>query len=50
MTKILTAVLATGLMLSAAGGAYAAAPKTKAACEKVKTMKWDETSSKCVKK
>jgi hypothetical protein len=49
MTKILSAVLAAGLMLSA-GSAYAAAPKTKAACEKVKAMKWDDISSKCVKK
>lgn len=26
------------------------APKTKADCEKAKGMKWDDASSKCVKK
>ncbi|HET6322478.1 MAG TPA: hypothetical protein VFF87_10545 [Hyphomicrobium sp.] len=25
-------------------------PKTKASCEKISTMKWDDASSKCVKK
>ena len=50
MTKILTAVLATGLLFSAVGTASAATPKTKAACEKMKNMKWDDTTSKCVKK
>jgi hypothetical protein len=49
MTKILSAVLATGLLFSVAGSAYAATPKTKAACEKVKNMKWDDATSKCVK-
>jgi uncharacterized protein YcgI (DUF1989 family) len=50
MSKILGAMLATGLLFSVAGTAYAAAPKTKAACEKVKTMAWDETTKKCMKK
>jgi ABC-type Fe2+-enterobactin transport system substrate-binding protein len=51
-TRILSAVLATGFLLSAAplAAQAAATPKTKAACEKVKNMKWDDTSSKCVKK
>ena len=50
--NILSAALAAGIAFSVAGSAaYAAAtPKTKAACEKVKTMKWDEATSKCVKK
>jgi hypothetical protein len=52
ITRILSTALAAALMVSVAGSgvAYAATPKTKAACEKVKTMMWDEATSKCVKK
>jgi len=51
IARILSATLAAGLVFSIAGSAaYAATPKTKAACEKVKTMKWDDANSKCVKK
>jgi hypothetical protein len=51
MTTILRTILAAGLVLSIAGpiAANAATPKTKAACEKVKNMKWDDSASKCVK-
>jgi uncharacterized membrane protein len=47
--NVLSAALAAGIAFSVAGSAaYAATPKTKAACEKVKTMKWDEATNKCV--
>lgn len=51
MKKLSYAVLA-GLVLAATGPivANAAAPKTKAACEKSTKMKWDDATSKCVKK
>jgi ABC-type Fe2+-enterobactin transport system substrate-binding protein len=53
--KILNSAIIAGLLLAAgmpivASAADAAAPKTKAACEKVKNMKWDDTSKACVKK
>ncbi len=54
MSKKLTM---TALLAAVAFGAVAPgiamakdAPKTKAACEKVSTMKWDDATSKCVKK
>ena len=52
IARILTAAVLTGFMFSvAAPAAYAAgAPKTKAACEKMKDMKWDAATKKCVKK
>ena len=53
MTKkiLSTAVLAGVLFGLAAPIAQAkSAPKTKAECEKITTMKWDESASKCVKK
>jgi hypothetical protein len=50
-------ILATTILAALAFGALApsiamakGAPKTKAACEKITTMKWDDASSKCVKK
>lgn len=49
-------LLATAVLAAVALGAVAPAaiaknaPKTKAACEKITTMKWDDGSSKCVKK
>ena len=50
-------LLSTAILAAIAFGAVApgiamakGAPKTKAACEKIATMKWDDASSKCVKK
>ncbi|WP_195930321.1 hypothetical protein [Hyphomicrobium album] len=50
-------LLSTAILAAIAFGAVAPgiamakdAPKTKAACEKITTMKWDDASSKCVKK
>jgi hypothetical protein len=50
MTRMLSATVTAALLFSAAGAANAAAPKTKAACEKMKSMTWDDATSKCVKK
>ena len=49
---IATAILATVAFGAVAPGIAMAkgAPKTKAACEKISTMKWDDASAKCVKK
>lgn len=50
-------LLTTAILAAVAFGAVAPgiavakdAPKTKAACEKMTNMKWDDASSKCVKK
>ncbi len=50
-------LMTTAILAAVAFGAVAptvalakGAPKTKAACEKISTMKWDDTASKCVKK
>jgi hypothetical protein len=50
--KIVSSAVLAGLLLAAAPiVSYAAdAPKTKADCEKAKNMKWDDATSKCVKK
>jgi hypothetical protein len=49
MTKILSSAIVAGLLLSvSAPVAFAAEPKTKAACEKAK-MKWDADTKKCTK-
>ena len=52
--KILSSAIIAGLVLAAspivATAADAAAPKTKAACEKTKDMKWDDATKACVKK
>ncbi|MFA5898859.1 MAG: hypothetical protein WC829_07065 [Hyphomicrobium sp.] len=49
---VMTAVLSALAFGAVAPGIAMAksAPKTKADCEKVSTMKWDDTASKCVKK
>jgi hypothetical protein len=49
---IATAILATVAFGAVAPGIAMAkgAPKTKAACEKISTMKWDDAGAKCVKK
>jgi hypothetical protein len=50
-------LISTAILAAVAFGAIApgiamakGAPKTKAACEKISTMKWDDAGSKCVKK
>ena len=49
---LINAVLAAVAFSFVAPGIAAAkdTPKTKASCEKISTMKWDDTASKCVKK
>ena len=51
--KLLTTTILAALAFGAVAPGIAmakGAPKTKAACEKISTMKWDDASSKCVKK
>ena len=49
MKKLVMVLVALGLAVGvAAPAAYAAAPKTKAACEKA-LMKWDDTAKTCSK-
>jgi hypothetical protein len=51
--KLLSSAILAGLLMSVSAPvvSYAGdAPKTKADCEKAKNMKWDDSSSKCVKK
>jgi hypothetical protein len=50
-------LMTTAILAAVAFGAFApsiamakGAPKTKAACEKIATMKWDDAGAKCVKK
>jgi hypothetical protein len=51
MSKILSAAIVAGLLCAFAAPAFAAdAPKTKAECEKMKDMKWDDAAKACVKK
>lgn len=53
ISKVLSAAVMAGLLMTVAAPvvAYAAdAPKTKAACKKVKGMKWDAKTKACVKK
>jgi len=53
MSKILSTAILAGLLFGLAGPGIAQAkstPKTKAACEKITNMKWDDATSKCVKK
>jgi hypothetical protein len=52
MSKILSAAILAGLMFGLAAPAVQAkdAPKTKADCAKMANMKWDDATSKCVKK
>ncbi len=52
LAKLLSGALVAGLLVAVAAPITAEAaglPKTKAACEKVKTMHWDDASGKCVK-
>jgi hypothetical protein len=50
--KFLSTAIVAGLLVGLAAPIAEAksAPKTKAACEKMTNMKWDDSSSKCVKK
>ena len=51
--KLLTTTILAAIAFGAVAPGIAmakGAPKTKAACEKISTMKWDDASSKCVKK
>ncbi len=49
MKKLILALMAVGLAVSVVPAAsYAAAPKTKAACDKAK-MKWDDATKTCSK-
>jgi len=52
MSKFMSTAVLAGLLLGLAAPIAEAksAPKTKAACEKITNMKWDDASSKCVKK
>ncbi len=51
MSKTLGAAIVAGLLCAFAAPAFAAdAPKTKAECEKMKDMKWDDAAKACVKK
>jgi hypothetical protein len=50
----LSVAVVAGLLLAVTAPAFAedapAAPTTKADCEKTQDMKWDDATSKCVKK
>lgn len=49
--KLLSTIILAAVAFGVAAPAMAkGAPKTKAACEKISTMKWDDGTSKCVKK
>jgi hypothetical protein len=51
MAKILSTAIVAGLLFAVTVPAFAAdAPKTKAECEKMKDMKWDDATKACVKK
>jgi hypothetical protein len=52
MSKILSAAILAGLMFGLAAPVVQAkdAPKTKAECEKMTNMKWDDAKKACVKK
>jgi hypothetical protein len=49
--KLMGTVILAGLALGLAAPVMAkSAPKTKAECQKITTMKWDDASAKCVKR
>jgi len=50
--KIVSTAILAGLLFGLAAPLAQAksTPKTKAECEKMTNMKWDDTTSKCVKK
>ncbi len=51
MSKVLSSAIVAILLVATTAPAFAAdAPKTKAECEKMKDMKWDDAKKECVKK
>jgi ABC-type Fe2+-enterobactin transport system substrate-binding protein len=51
MSRILSTAIVAGLLFAVTAPLFAAdAPKTKAECEKMKDMKWDDAAKACVKK
>ena len=51
--KLMTTAILAAVAFGAVAPGIAVAkgvPKTKAECEKISTMKWDDAGSKCVKK
>jgi len=50
--KLLSTAILAGVLFGLAAPVVEAksAPKTKEACEKITNMKWDDATSKCVKK
>jgi hypothetical protein len=51
MSKVLSSAILAILLVAATAPVFAAdAPKTKAECEKMKDMKWDDAKKECVKK
>ena len=46
--KIMITAIITSLLLAFTAPAFAAEPTTKADCEKLKDMKWDDAAKKCV--
>jgi hypothetical protein len=51
--KLMTTAILTAIAFGAVAPSIALAkdaPKTKAACEKISTMKWDDATKQCVKK
>ena len=51
MSRFLSTAIVAGLLFALTAPAFAAdAPKTKAECEKMKDMKWDDATKACVKK
>jgi hypothetical protein len=54
LMKTLTLAVLTGFLLAISAPSFAedapAAPTTKADCEKMKDMKWDDAAKACVKK
>jgi hypothetical protein len=52
LAKLIGSAIVTGILLAASAppSIAADAPKTKAECEKMKDMKWDEATKTCIKK
>ncbi len=48
--KTILSLVALGLAVAVAAPAIAEEPTTKADCEKMEGMMWDEATGKCVKK
>jgi hypothetical protein len=52
IAKLIGGAIITGILLAASAPLSIAAdvPKTKADCEKMQDMKWDEATKTCIKK